>query len=249
LLGWCLGVAAYAAMLAAIFPSIESSPDFEKLLESYPDALKELFGISGDFTTGPGYLDGELFSLMLPLFAIVLGVGSAARTLAGEEDAGRLELLVSYPVRRRDVVLAKGAAVGVELAILAASGFVALTLLDPVFGLHLSTAKLTAAMGGVGLLALLYAWLALAVAAATPSRALAIGVPAAVAAAGYLIGGLHKLAGWLDPFRFLSPFWLVGQSPLQGGTEPVGVVVVLVAAVVVLALGAVLVERRDLEVP
>ena len=66
---------------------------------------------------------------------------------------------------------------------------------------------------------------------------------------GYLVGGLHELAGWLDPFRFVSPFWLVGQSPLQGGADAVGVVVVLVAALVVLAVGAVLVERRDLEVP
>ena len=52
-----------------------------------------------------------------------------------------------------------------------------------------------------------------------------------------------------DPFRFVSPFWLVGQSPLQGGTDLVGVVVVLVAALVALGAGAVLVERRDLEVP
>ena len=78
-------------------------------------------------------------------------------------------------------------------------------------------------------------------------RALALGL--AAGAASYLVGGLHDLAGWLDPFRFLSPFWLVGQSPLQGGTDRVGVLVVLAAAIVALALGAVLVERRDLEVP
>jgi beta-exotoxin I transport system permease protein len=236
-------------MLAAIFPSIESSPDFERLVESYPDALKNLFGISGDFTTGPGYLDGELFSLMLPLFAIVLGVGSAARTLAGEEDAGRLELVLSYPVRRRDAVLAKGAAVAVELAILAAAGFGALALLDPLVGLDLSIARLAAAMAGVALLALFYGWLALAVAAATPSRALAIGVPAAVAAAGYLIGGLHELAGWLDPFRFLSPFWWLGQSPLRNGVDGWGALVVALAAVGCLAAAAVLLERRDLQTP
>jgi hypothetical protein len=70
-----------------------------------------------------------------------------------------------------------------------------------------------------------------------------------VASAAYLVNGLHTLAGWLDPARFLSPFWLVGQGPLQGGTSVTGVVALLVAAAVVLAVGAVLVERRDLEVP
>jgi len=89
----------------------------------------------------------------------------------------------------------------------------------------------------------------LAVGAAYPSRALALGIAAGTAAVDYLIGGLHDLAGWLDPFRFISPFWLVGQSPLQQGIDLLGVVVVLAASVMVLAVGATLVERRDLEVP
>ena len=80
--------------------------------------------------------------------------------------------------------------------------------------------------------------------AATSSRALAIGVPAGLAAAGYLVNGLHSMAGWLDPFRFVSPFWLVGSSPLQGGADGWGIFVVLALAVVVLAVGSILVEPR-----
>ncbi|HEY4620205.1 MAG TPA: hypothetical protein VIG93_00780 [Gaiellaceae bacterium] len=78
LVGWCFGIAAYVALVAAIFPSIESSPEFDKLVESYPDVLKSLFGIAegGDITSGAGYLDVELFSLMLPLLVLVLAIGS-----------------------------------------------------------------------------------------------------------------------------------------------------------------------------
>jgi ABC-2 type transport system permease protein len=236
-------------MLAAVFPSIENSPDFAKLVESYPDVLKTLFGISGDFTTGPGYLDGELFSLMLPLLAIVLAVGSAARSLAGEEDAGRLELVLAHPVRRRDAVVAKGAAVAVELICFCAAAGVALAALDPVFGLDLPTGHLFAGVATVGVLALFFGWLALAVAALTPSSAVAIGVPAAAAAATYLIGGLHELASWLDPFRFLSPFWWVGQAPLRNGANGWGVLVVAGAALACLGAAALLFERRDLQTP
>jgi ABC-2 type transport system permease protein len=232
-----------------VFPSIEGSPDFSKLVESYPDALKTLFGLSGDFTTGPGYLDAELFSLMLPLLAIVLAIGSAARGLAGEEDAGRLELVLAYPVRRRDAVIAKGAAVAFELGCFAAAAFVALAALDPVFGLDLAAGHLAAGAGSVGLLAVFFGWLALAIAALTPSRALAIGVPAAAASASYLIGGLHELASWLDPFRFVSPFWWLGQSPLRSGVRGWGVLVVAAAALVCLAAAALLLERRDLQTP
>jgi beta-exotoxin I transport system permease protein len=244
-------VVAYVLMLAAIFPSIQGSPQFSDLVDNYPDAFKSLFGLTGgvDFTQGPGYIDTELFSLMLPLLAIVLAIGSGARTLAGEEDAGRLELILAYPVRRRDAVLAKGAAVGLEVALFCAAAYAALALVSPAFGLDLPLARLAGGLLGVGLLAVLHGWLALAVGAAWPSRALAIGIPAALAAGAYLVGGLHDLAGWLDPFRFLSSFWWVGQAPLSLGVSWWHLVVVAVLAGATLVAAARLIERRDLQTP
>jgi ABC-2 type transport system permease protein len=251
LAGWCLGIVGYCALVASIFPSIKGSEAFTTLVEDYPDALKSLFGISsaGDLSSGAGFIDAELFSLMLPLLVLVLAIGSGARTFAGEEEAGRLELVLSYPVRRRNAVLAKAAAVAAEILIFSAAGLVALLVLDPVFGLDLGFWRLVEAIGGLAALGLLYGWLALGVGAAVSSKLLAIAVPAGYAAAAYLVSGLHDLAGWLDPLRFLSPFWLIGSAPLQNGVDGLGVLVVLAAALTAVGVGAVLVERRDLEVP
>ena len=251
LIGWCVGIVGYVALIASIFPSIEGSPELNDLIESYPDVLKSLFGITGtgNIASGAGFLDAELFSFMLPLLILVLAISSGARTLAGEEDAGRLELVLAYPVRRRSAVVAKGLAMALEVLLACVAATVAILVFDVIVGLDLSLGHVAGAFASLVALGLFYGWLSLAVGAAYPSRALALGIAAGAAAASYLVGGLHDLAGWLDPFRFLSPFWLVGQSPLQGGTDRVGVLVVLAAAIVALALGAVLVERRDLEVP
>ena len=250
LVGWCLGIVGYTLLTSSIFPSFKGSPDLTQLVERYPDALKALFGISGGgISSGAGYTDAELFSLMLPLIVLVLAIGSGARTFAGEEDAGRLELLLSYPLRRRDAVLAKGVALAAEVGLVCLAGFLALAIWSGVFGLDLSMGRLAAAMGSLAALGLLYGWLALGLGAAVPSKVLALGVPAAFAAAGYLVGGLYTLADWLKPFRFLSPFWLVGQSPLQNGVDGWGILVVLAAAAVALGVGALLVERRDLQTP
>lgn len=251
LAGWCVGIVGYVALIAAIFPSIEGSPELNQLIESYPDVLKSLFGITGagNLTSGAGFLDAELFSFMLPLLVLVLAIGSGGRTLAGEEDAGRLELVLAYPVTRRSAVVAKGLAVLLEVVLACVAAVAAILLFDAIVGLELSLGHVAGAFLWLGALGVFYGWLALAVGAAYPSRALALGIAAGTAAVDYLIGGLHDLAGWLDPFRFVSPFWLVGQSPLQQGTDLLGVVVVLAAAVVILAIGATLVERRDLEVP
>jgi ABC-2 type transport system permease protein len=251
LVGWCVGIIGYVALIASIFPSIEGSPQLDELIKSYPDVLKSLFGITGggSLTSGAGFLDAELFSFMLPLLVLVLAISSGARTFAGEEDAGRLELVLAYPITRRGAVVAKGLAVCAEVLVACAAATAAILLFDVVVGLELSLTHVAGSFVWLVALGLFYGWLALAVGAAYPSRALALGIAAGTAAVDYLVGGLHDLAGWLDPFRFLSPFWLVGQSPLQGGTDGVGVVVVLLAAIVVLAAGALLVERRDLEVP
>ena len=251
LVAWAIGVAAYVGMISAIFTSIEGSPQLNDLLESYPDVLKSLFGISGgaDITSGAGYLDLELFGFMLPLLVLVLAIGSGARTFAGEEDAGRLELVLSYPVRRRRAVLAKGGAVAVEVMLVAAIAILTIVVFDPLVGLDIAASNLLQSFAWLVALGILYGWIALAVGAAYPSRALAIGSGAGIAAAAYLVNGLHDLAGWLDPFRFLSPFWLVGSAPLGGGADLAGIAVVLLAAVAILLIGAVLVERRDLQVP
>src|SRR5262249_3876273 len=151
--------------------------------------------------------------------------------------------VLAYPLRRRDSVLAKAAALAAEVVLVCVVGFAALAALDGIVGLGLDFAHLAGALLGVALLGLFYGWLALALGAAWPSKVLALGVPAAYAAAAYLVGGLHDLAGWLDPLRFLSPFWLVGQAPLEHGLDGWGALAVAVAAAIVLAAGAWLVGR------
>jgi ABC-2 type transport system permease protein len=251
LAGWCVGTVAYILLIAAIYPSLAGSGSLDKLIQSYPDALKSLFGISngGSLSSGAGFLDAELFSFMLPLLVLVLAIGSGARTFAGEEDAGRLELVLAYPVPRRDAVLAKGAAVGIQVAALSVSAGMAIAILNPIFDLELSLDHVVMASIELLLIGLLFGWLALALGAATGSHSLAAAVAGGLAAGSYLVAGLHGLAGWLDPFRFLSAFWWIGSSPLQNGIRGAGAIVLALAAVGTLVAGALLVEQRDLEAP
>jgi ABC-2 type transport system permease protein len=251
LAAWGVGLVAYVLLIAAIFPSIGGSKQLDELLQSYPDALKSLLGITKgtSLSSGAGFLDTELFGLMLPLVVLVFAIGSGARAFAGEEDAGRLEVVLSYPVRRRDAVRSQGLALAIEIAALCLLAAVAIEIFDPIFDLELSLGRVLAAIAGLGLLGLFFGWLALAVGAALGNRALAVGLAAGLAAGGYLVSGLHGVASWLDPFRFLSVFWWIGSSPLENGIRGWGAVVVGVAAVAILAAGALLVERRDLETP
>jgi ABC-2 type transport system permease protein len=248
---WCAGVAGYVLFVSAIFPSISGSIDIDQLLKDYPDALKNLLGISGtgSLSSGAGFLDAELFGLMLPILVLVMAVSAGAGMFAGEEDSGRLELVLAYPVRRSSAVLAKAAAIAGEVVTVCVAAGLAIAVSDPIFGLGLDFAHLAAAILELALLGLFFGWVGLAVGAATGNRALAVGGAAGLAALSYLVAGLHGLAGWLGPFRFLSAFWWLGASPLEDGIRGWGVLVVGAAAAVALAIGAYLVGRRDLAAP
>ncbi|MCS7007786.1 MAG: ABC transporter permease subunit [Thermoleophilia bacterium] len=248
---WCLGVVGYIALIAAIFPSLEGSPGLSELVASYPEVVRSLFGLTegADITSGPGFLDVELFSFMLPLLVLVQAIGAGAGAFAGEEDAGRLELVLAYPIRRREALLAQGAGVTVQVLALCLAAAVAMLVLDPLLGLGLATSNILAACSGLATIGLFHGWLALGLGAAGGSRALAIGLPTGIAVAAYLVNGLYAIAGWLHPFRVLSPFWLVGSSPLQTGIDWAGALLVVLAGAVALSAGAALVERRDLRAP
>ena len=80
----------------------------------------------------------------------------------------------------------------------------ALLVFDPLVDLELATQRIVAAAASLATLGLLHGWLALSIGAASGSRALAIGVPAGLAAAGYLVNGLHSVLA----LRASCPIWL-----------------------------------------
>jgi ABC-2 type transport system permease protein len=247
LLFWAAGIVVLVLVTVSIWPSIEGNAELTDAIENYPEELKAFLGGSLDFATAAGYLNAELYSLMVPLLLLVHGIGSGARGLAGEEEAGTLDLLLSHPVRRRRVLLEKLGAAVTLLFVLGAVVFAAVALASTAFGLDVGTLDIAAATLGAVLLASQFAALAMLAGAATGSRALAIGVPATVAIAAYLLFGLGNLVDALEPVRPLSPWeWYAGGDQLRNGLDGGGTLLLLGSILVLAGVAIPLFERRDL---
>jgi len=182
LLGWTLSTLALVVAVAAFFPAIKGNSAVTGSFDSLPPSVQAAFGIA-DLGSAAGYLQGQLFSTLGPLIFLSFAIGRGARAIAGEEEAGTLDLLLSYPLARRSALLAKLAAAVLLLAVLGAVVFVAIAGSSAIFGLDVPVTNVAAAVLGAVLLAVLFAALALLVGAATGSRALAIAVAAAAAVA------------------------------------------------------------------
>ncbi|MDH3706090.1 MAG: ABC transporter permease subunit [Acidimicrobiia bacterium] len=243
---WALGMLAYAAMILAVWPSLEGSDSFADVAQDYPDAIKALFGGSEAFdaiTTPAGFINTYIFSFMLPLLMMALASAAGASLLAGEDEDGRLQLLLAQPVARTAAVLAKAAVVIAEVVLVVAVVVVLIAVFGPLVDLDVGLGGLTAAGLGSALFGGLHGGIALLAGALTGRRSTAMGVAIVVGVGGYLLSSLAELASWLEPFRFVSPMYhAVAGDPVSNGV-PVTNYVVLAVAVAAVIIAAVAVFR------
>jgi len=246
LLWWSIGIALLTITVLSVWPSVHD--EYTKLVQNYPQGLLAFFGIEeGGLGTAAGYLQAELFGLMLPLLLITYAIAAGSATAAGEREAGTLEFLLAQPVSRRRVPLEKLLGLCTSLLVITASFAVVLVVSTRVFALDVAAPRLIAATASAYLIATLFGAIAVLVGSMTRHRALAAGAASAAAIAAYLLSSLAALVEGLKRFRPMSPFWWYsGHDPLRQGLEPLHVAL-LVAATLVCVVAAVLVfERRDL---
>ncbi|MCJ7831998.1 MAG: ABC transporter permease, partial [Actinobacteria bacterium] len=166
--------------------------------------------------------------------------------IAGEEERGTLDLLLSTPIRRSSVVLQKALAMVASLATLAAITWAALVVGAQLANMDISVLRLTQATIACSLVALTLGMLSLAIGAVSGSRAAAIGISAAVGVAAFLANALARIADWLEPWRVLSWFHYYSDSqPLKNGLDGLDAGVLAASAVVLVFLAVLAFDRRD----
>jgi len=247
LAGWSMGLAVLVLLEAALWPTVRNMGNLQDFIASYPEALRELFKID-QFATGNGFFNGELYSLMLPILFLVYGIGRGARAVAGEEEAGTLEVLLTTRVSPVSLVLHKAAALAVAVAGLGVVLFVAVLLSSSAFGLGVTPADALTGSLSMVLLGLEFGMLALAVSAVSGRHAVAVAAASALAVAAYLLYAAGGLVDALRSWRGVSPFQqALADGPLGAGL-PASYVWMPLAAAVFLFVALPVFDRRDITV-
>jgi ABC-2 type transport system permease protein len=248
---WSLGLVGMVALMDGVYPSIQHVPALDRLVKAYPAALKAFVGFGGeiDYSSAAGYLGIELFSFVVPLLLLVAAIGSGARSIAGEEENGTLEILLAAPLSRRRLVLEKLLALAVELVALGGVLLLSLWVGAHAAGMAIGLGRLAAGTASAVLLALAYGALAVLVGAATGKRGLTTAVVAAAAVAAYLVSSLAQIVSGLSSIKIVSPFYhYAAGDPLRNGLAPSHALVLLGIALVAGSLAPLALGRRDIAV-
>src|SRR5947209_4244607 len=237
---WTLAIAGFAGWMVVIVKQIEAQ--MTGLYGSSPLLKDEISKVGGsDLATNATLL--SFFFVFLPLLLMAFAVTQANRWSADEED-GRLELVLSTPQPRLQVLLGRFAALTTATVIIGVLTLAVTALASAASGLQLDAGNVAAATLSIiplGLLVaaigyLLSGWLRTAVDTGLLSFLLVI---------WFFISYIGPELNWPDTTLRLSAFYYYG-TPLLHGLPFLNTLGILAVGIVALALASVRFVRKDI---
>ncbi|MCB9455734.1 MAG: ABC transporter permease subunit [Anaerolineaceae bacterium] len=251
IIGWGVGIGLITMLIVALFPTITEFEGFAQMMEN--PIYKALLGEAADaaaFLTPEGFIAIYVVAftpLYLAIYLVMLGLN----VTAGEEERGTIDLLMSTPTPRWQVIVEKFLAIVVTTLLILGINF-ALGLVGLLITPEMTVSPIRLAEGSLAMLPIsaLMAGLALLLGTVTRSRGAAGGIAGGIIIASYMITTLSEVAtealGPVKPFSFFTyhhSIQIMREGILWGDF-----VLLSVITAVLVGLGIFFFQQRDLAV-
>jgi ABC-2 type transport system permease protein len=246
IIGWGLGLCFFPIVYIGIYPSVADQMAGFADLEIYK-AMGMSLGTFADWV-------GSILIVFMPLIASIYGIINGTGTLAGEEEDGRLEMIVTLPLPRWQIVTAKALALTISTIIIymivSIVSFMVFQAIESQIETELAGIDMVTAVLSALPLVFAMAMIGMFLAAFCSSRRVAAMISAAILVISYFGNNLAGSTSALEPFE---PFFLFtyldasGKAVIEG--QQAGDMLVLISiGVVALALAVFFFQRRNLTV-
>jgi ABC-2 type transport system permease protein len=240
-----VALAAFAALYVAVYPSMAASIDLDQLIAAYPEPLLKAFGVES-LATMEGFLASELYTFGWLLLLGLYFAYAAAGLVADDVERGRMDVLLSLPVTRAQVVFEKYASLAVPLVfvnvVMPVVVYVGARLVDhpvaaePIVVMHAFSIPYLLACAGIGLA------LSVAVSRTSIAQKAALGVVFGLFLVESLVADTDfEPLGAISPARYVDPNAIL----VDGSYDVAGAAILLVAAAALVAASARWFARRD----
>jgi ABC-2 type transport system permease protein len=240
---WGVALGALGALYVALYPAM--SDMLNEYIKDAGESMKQFMGGLDGPITIEQFLDMELMGGIIPMALPFLTMLIGARTIAGNEERKTLDLLLSNPLPRRQVVTGAVLTMAIGTACVLAITWVLTYIAAPIAGVDLAPGRLAAGLATLWPFCLVFGALTLLLSSLMRRAALTTVTSAVVLAVMYVISALADVSKSVEPFRVVSLFYHLGR-PLEGDF-PWTAVLAMLAGVCVLTGGAIaLFARRDI---
>lgn len=246
ILGWGLGLLFFPLVYIAIYPSVAEEMVGLADLDIYK-AMGMSLGTFGDWI-------GSILIIFMPLVASIYAIINGTGTLAGEEEDGRLEMLVTLPLPRWKIITAKALALNIStLIILLVNAAVSLAVFEGIkTQLETDLVGMDIFMGVLSTWPLIFAMamISMFLAAFCASRRFASMIAAAVLVVSYFGSNLAASTELLEPFEpfFLFSYLDASGPAISAGQASGDLLVLLGVGLVAFLLALIFFQKRRLTV-
>ena len=207
ILGWGLGIAALGLLIVAFYDVFgERQADFMKMIESYPPEFLAFFGTDTSGIVSPeGYLGMYGFSF-LPIIIGFFAVLAGSYLIAGDEERGRLDLVIAHPVGRTAFFFGRLLAFVSATASILLIGWLGFCVLLNNSSLGITWGEMALPFISSFTQAFIYGALALLLSMVLPTRNLASIISGLVMVLGYVLSSMASLNENLGAVAKLFPY-------------------------------------------
>jgi len=248
---WSLGIGLMGFYVVVAYPMVEGLEEFGQIMDN--PVFKVLLGDVGqlEWTSPEGFMGIEFFS-WIPLVLAVYGVMFGVNITSGEEDRGTIDILLSTPTPRWQVIVEKFLAyvvgVGLILGITAVVMLIGIAITPKMQGsegtMFWGMLNIMPPMLFIGALTLLLSTLV-----RSPGRA--SGISAGIMIASYFINSLADMTNnalmgalqYLSFYKYFAPLTVASE-----GIDPGNFSILLLLSALLFGLSIYFFERRDLYV-
>lgn len=230
------------------YPSFKDQADeLQKSFESMSDSALQFIGGSADFFSPVGFLNSQIFFLMLPLILSILVISLGASLIAKEEQDKTIESLLSRPISRSALLSIKALAGIAILTFVTFVGFLTTAITSKAVDLDVNVTKIFLATFACWLLSLSIGAIAYVIAASGRARGATIGIATTVALGGYIVNSLAGTVTWLEKPSLLFPFHYYKSEEILRGTYNWANALFFISVIVISSfLSYLLFRKRDI---
>jgi ABC-2 type transport system permease protein len=246
IIGWGLGLCFFPIVYLSIYPQVAEEMAGFADLEIY-QAMGISLGTLEDWI-------GSILILFVPLILSVFAVINGTGTLAGEEEDGRLEMVVTLPLPRWQIVASKALALSIStflilLIVSLVSGIVFLAI-ESQLDTNLAAMDLMLAMLATWPLAFAVAMISMFLAAFCSRRRIAAISAAVILIIGYFGTNLAGTTSAIEPFGpfFLFTYLDYTSSAVTQGQQSSDMLILMALGAVAFALAVYFFQIRKLTV-
>lgn len=246
IIGWGLGLCFFPIVYLGIYPQVAEEMAGLADLEIY-----QAMGVSlGTFEDWIGSILFLFVPLLISVFAVINGTG----TLAGEEEDGRLEMIVTLPLPRWQIVAAKALALSIAafliLLIVSLVSAVVFMAIESQVDTDLATLDLTIKLLATWPLIFSVSMISMFLAAFCSRRRIAALTAAVILIISYFGSNLAGTTSVIEPFEpvFLFTYLDYTANAVIEGQQTSDVLVLLGIGAVAFGLAIFFFQRRKLTV-